>query len=253
MEAAGNPQEISDALSAASRFFLQHRDLFEFDKYLGDVSVISSSQSLLRQYQDCERLHQRDVLQSLRPEPVLLTAISPYQFTPLSPPSNVSHSSPLHVAGPAASPPRRNHRPPDPAPLSPQHLANRFQLSVPAQVDHQRALRSPRRQPRSPTRYPTHAPDPSSASTHHIPKIDELLIDASTRTVHFGPAKRVDDAKKIELLIGSKCVGRVSAAASSNLPQAIRNRLLAATMLQQRRERLYTLLRQEYLGLVATT
>lgn len=111
----------------------------------------------------------------------------------------------------------------------------------------------------SPTK-PTAAPAPARhqrASTlplprqYQAPKLTDLLIDSSTRSATLRH-RHVDEAKKIELLIGSNCGGRISAAAATTLPPSIRRRLQASINAPQRREQLYSVLRREYETLCAS-
>ncbi|KAJ0396209.1 hypothetical protein ATCC90586_003917 [Pythium insidiosum] len=90
------------------------------------------------------------------------------------------------------------------------------------------------------------AADHASAPRASLPALKDLLIDASTRVVLL-PPRRLDDAKKIELLLGAaRCVGRISTGAPSQLPPSLRHRLDASHRLPQRREQLYALLRGDY-------
>lgn len=77
-----------------------------------------------------------------------------------------------------------------------------------------------------------------------FPQLSGLLIDRETRAA-ASAHKPWDEANKIKILIGSKCVGRVSGA-SRNIPPSIRLRLQASANVSVRRERLYDLLRRDY-------
>ena len=68
----------------------------------------------------------------------------------------------------------------------------------------------------------------------------QILLDASLRTL----TRKVDMAQKIEKLVGPK-YGRVIGP-SSNLPVAIKKRLEAYSRIDQRKEKLYTLLLHEH-------
>ncbi|OQR82675.1 hypothetical protein ACHHYP_15641 [Achlya hypogyna] len=72
-----------------------------------------------------------------------------------------------------------------------------------------------------------------------------ILLDSSMRTL----ARKVDMAQKIEQLVGPK-YGRVIGP-SSNLPISVRRRLEAYAKIDQRKEALYQLMRQEHAELVA--
>lgn len=89
-----------------------------------------------------------------------------------------------------------------------------------------------------------HAAADRIATHFQPPKLTDLLIDSSTRPATLRH-RHLDEAKKIELLIGNSCGGRISSV-STNLPPSIRRRLQASTRVEQRREQLYTALRQEY-------
>lgn len=83
-----------------------------------------------------------------------------------------------------------------------------------------------------------------SSTQFQPPKLAELLIDSSTRPATLRH-RHLDEAKKIEQLIGNSCGGRISSV-STNLPPSIRRRLQASMRVEQRREQLYAVLRQEY-------
>lgn len=83
-----------------------------------------------------------------------------------------------------------------------------------------------------------------SRTAYQLPKLSSLLVDSSTRSSTLRH-RHLDEAKKIELLIGSNCGGRISSA-STNLPPSIRRRLQASAKVEQRRERLYAILCQHY-------
>lgn len=89
---------------------------------------------------------------------------------------------------------------------------------------------------------------PSSSPSQHTefqtPKLSDLLIDSSTRAMTLR-YKHLDETKKIELLIGNNCGGRISTV-SSNLPPSIRRRLQSSAKVDQRRELLYSVLRQDH-------
>lgn len=84
----------------------------------------------------------------------------------------------------------------------------------------------------------------ASSTTFRMPAVSELLLDSSARRQQLAQ-RQVDEAAKIQMLIGSKCVGRVSAA-TRNLPASIRKRLESSTRVSARRERLYSVLLQDY-------
>lgn len=89
-----------------------------------------------------------------------------------------------------------------------------------------------------------HAAAERSSLHFQPPKLAELLIDNSTRPATLRH-RHLDEAKKIELLVGNSCGGRISSV-STNLPPSIRRRLQASMRVEQRREQLYAVLRQEY-------
>lgn len=84
----------------------------------------------------------------------------------------------------------------------------------------------------------------TKATAFQMPAVSELLIDSSARRQQLAQ-RQMDEAAKIQLLVGSKCVGRVSAA-TRNLPASIRRRLEASANVAARRERLYNVLLQDY-------
>jgi ribosomal protein L5 len=88
----------------------------------------------------------------------------------------------------------------------------------------------------------------NTSRKQELPKLSDLLVDHSTRQALVS-YKRMDESQKIEMLIGAKTTGRLSAF-STNLPNSIRKRLQSSARVNQRREQLYALLSQEYSKLV---
>jgi hypothetical protein len=84
----------------------------------------------------------------------------------------------------------------------------------------------------------------ASSTAFRMPAVSELLLDSSARRQQLAQ-RQMDEATKIQMLIGSKCVGRVSAA-TRNLPASIRKRLESSARVSARRERLYSVLLQDY-------
>ncbi|KAG7382747.1 hypothetical protein PHYPSEUDO_004383 [Phytophthora pseudosyringae] len=263
--------------SAAHAFFQAHKDLFQYEKYVvnHDPVVTESNpaqahdrttKSFLEQYRELDR------------ERVSVPALSEQRFSLPHPPAGAysltnlavntipavhlpefvtlkSTASILENFNNLQHEPIRSHV----FAASLQHTSQHTQPQAALRVTYDSSpapqYPSPKRvsdsnatvdqslllqQQRSPIRQPVE----SNQKIFSVPKLAELLIDRETRaagTAH----KSWDAAHKIEILIGSKCVGRVSAA-SRNIPPSIRSRLLASANVSVRRERLYELLHRDY-------
>jgi hypothetical protein len=248
-----------------SNFFLQHKDLFEYDKLVGGSGhMTSSTPSFLDRYRECDRQQAAPEMTQLAtmgtvlrldahvmppPDFSISTFAAPSAFGWLASRTtlgdlNLEHTScpPAHSTSLARGSPIANKQPVSPSRRVTDFVPTGSFDKLEADRSH-RASRSTINLLGSPRR---RSNVPVEGFRSAIPKLNELLIDASTRAGLVVPTKRLDDAKKIELLIGSKCVGRLSAAASSNLPPSIRHRLEASAVVHQRRERLCALLRDDY-------
>lgn len=255
--------------TAAQAFFSQHKDLFEYDKYVGtfqrqaicERSGDTATKSFLDQYRELD--HSRATALTLK---------------------ELSFSLSLPIRGKYTIPSIATPSPEFFILQSPAMLANQFasnipqKLASPQRIGHtsQQLLNSIFSETRLGCTHATHQdalsstffssgqlhPDtlnsalrkrslirqsaefPRKRDHDCMPKLSELLIDPETRAssvVH----KILDEVHKIEVLTGGKCVGRVNAA-SRNIPMSIRTRLNAAANVSVRREKLYELLRRDY-------
>ncbi|TMW60532.1 hypothetical protein Poli38472_000574 [Pythium oligandrum] len=243
-----------DSLGSAQRFFAAHKDLFEYDKYVGG-EITAMTPSFLTRYQECEQRHiDTPALQLslLVPTVTLSEAVPrPPALLSLSPPNTfqLPSTSGLSLAPtmvPSASPagPYSHVVAAHSPPASPiRSSTNPVDQPVSSEVYHQ--------PPSPPRRFSPRRQLHQQASLgglldtpRALPVLADLLVDAAQRAKHVPSQRHVDDAKKIELLIGTSCVGRVSS--TTNVPPAIRRRLDASTRVQQRREQLYKLLCSDY-------
>lgn len=250
--------------SAAQTFFQAHKNLFQYEKHVGkqDPFQTENTKSYLLKYQEIDR------------EKEFAPALSELRFTALHPPIRNSPSTkfstytatpvpefvtleatasvlenlsrlqqePVH-SHPFVSPQQQTtqYTQPQPAyrvtydsPATPQYPSP-DRISVFKGTSDRSALL----QQRSPVRLSVE----SKQKIFTLPKLSELLIDQETRAAT--PHKPWDESRKIQVLVGSNCVGRVNAA-SRNLPPSIRSRLRASANVSVRRERLYNLLRRDY-------
>ncbi|GMF11688.1 unnamed protein product [Phytophthora lilii] len=263
--------------SAAQAFFLTHKDLFQYEKYVGDHSPFQTAaegnsdgqiaKSFLCQYREVDRgrasvpalaeLHFSLLHPLVQPFPV--SNVTASTTTPVSLPVCInlqSTSAILEKFTDHQHDPTRSHA----VVSSPQRMIHLTQPSSPVRTTNDRML--PPQDPNSDHTFASLKKDVLSQSYSHqlqgsparfpveprqnfsLPKLAELLIDRETRaavTAH----KSWDATHKIEILIGGKCVGRVSAA-SRNIPPSIRSRLRASANISVRRERLYDLLCRDY-------
>jgi hypothetical protein len=249
--------------AAAHAFFLAHKDRFQYEKYVSnedpfqnehDKAGRRAGQSFLEQYREIDR------------EQPAVPALSNLHFSLLHPPTkrfsitsitgNTAGSVPMpgfvSLASTASVLEGFNslkHDRSQAAALvnSPQRLNGYKQPQskfvhdcTPSPQDFSPDRSSSLQQQRSAVR----VSDEPKLQCFALPKLAGLLIDRETRaaaTAH----KSWDEAHKIEVLVGGKCVGRMSAA-SRNVPSSIRARLRASAKVSVRRERLYDLLRSEY-------
>ncbi|KAG3201946.1 hypothetical protein PC128_g3542 [Phytophthora cactorum] len=251
--------------SAAQAFFQAHKDLFQYEKYVGnqDPFQTENTKSFLEKYREID--HDR------QPMP----AFSELSFSLLHPPTRrfpsanlaINAATPvpefvtLHATASAleklnnlqherirthtfASPLQHTtqYTQPQPALRVTYDSSAAPQYPSPDRTSVSKATsdRSVLLQQRSPIRLSIE----SKQNIFALPKLAELLIDRETRaatTAH----KSWDESHKIQVLVGNNCVGRVNAA-SRNLPPSIRSRLRASANVSVRRERLYDLLRRDY-------
>lgn len=216
-------------------FFEMHRELFEFDKYVGiqQIPSLSTKTSFLDQYMECEKRQVLERAKSSTSNILLPTTAVELLFY-------------------------QNEKD-----ASPDFLNTQYKLQALHEIPFSGPYRSPQRvkSPKSPPRGSWELElEPTCTAQHYgarargtaseqsarfkIPKLSDLLLDASSRAA-YSRSKRIDDAKKIELLVGSTCVGRISAV-STNLPPAIHRRLEASSRVHQRREQLVALLSNDY-------
>lgn len=249
--------------SHASSFFHKHKELFEFAKYVGpETSVSNGTKSFLDQYRECEAQQATELAIS----PQIGFMFSTIAVNPTSPPA-FSLSTSFAIAPREGTSPSKVQMRVSKAPYS-------FPTPPPPSVHWQQESASPRnsyledltmansvgqggnsRQ----AQQPPHAHQSSSAALSRLPppvrhqqpnerydfpKLSTMLIDHATRA-DVAQQTRLDVTQKIELLTGSKCLGRINSE-SSNLPPSIRSRLQASSNIQHRREKLYTLLSRDY-------
>ncbi|ETI37535.1 hypothetical protein F443_16489 [Phytophthora nicotianae P1569] len=249
-------------VSAAQVFFQAHKDLFQYEKYVGnqDPFHIECTKSFLEQYREIDRdrrlvpaTSERFSLlypPTRRFSSVNLT-VNPAppvpEFVTLQATASVLENlnNPLHEPTRShtfTSPPQRTSQYNQPRPglrvsydSSAAQYPNPDRSSVPKATPDRSALL----QQRSPIRLSTESKQKNST----LPKLTDLLIDRETRaaTTH----KIWEETHKIQVLTGNNCVGRVNAA-SRNLPLSIRSRLHVSANVSVRRERLYNLLRRDY-------
>lgn len=263
--------------SAAHAFFQAHKDLFQYEKYASNQDPFQTEncqvdggavKSFLEQYREIDRECQS------------VPALSELRFSLLHPPTRRYSITNLAVSTtPAPSPefvtlqatasilekfsnpqhePIRSHVFANSLQHTSQHTQPQPALRVAYECTEAPQYPSPDRvsvskapadslgrpfllqQPRSPVRLSVEP----KLKNFSLPKLTELLIDRETRAA-ASTHKSWDEAHKIEVLVGSKCVGRVSAA-SRNIPPSIRSCLRASANVSVRRERLYDLLHRDY-------
>ncbi|KAJ8569120.1 hypothetical protein ON010_g6140 [Phytophthora cinnamomi] len=263
--------------SEARAFFLTHKDLFQYEKYVGNQDPLrieaadedrhgGVAKSFLEQYRDIDRGRPAVALSSelhfplLHPPPRNYSIGNAIDTSTNAPPALVALQSPAFMSKSSNpqcqlirscalgnSPLRVScHARPEPTNNS---MVTKLNITPPQQSPTPDCVSASmimsdqfisRQQQRSLVRVPV----VSKQQPFSLPTLAELLIDRETRaaaTAH----KTWDEAHKIEVLIGSKCAGRVSAA-SRNIPQSIRLRLRASANVSVRREHLYDLLRSDY-------
>lgn len=258
--------------TAAQAFFSEHKDLFEYDKYVGiqdpfqpqatcERSGDAATKSFMDQYRELD--HNRATAPTLAERSFSLSRPLRGKYTI----PNIATPSPEFFTL-----------------QSPVVLANRFarnipqKLASPQRIDYtsQQLLKSISSETRLGCTHEIHQDSLSSTAfssgqlrpdtlnsplrqrsfirqsaeftrkrdQDYMPKLSDLLIDQETRANSVAH-KTLDEAHKIEVLTGGKCVGRVNAA-SRNIPLSIRMRLNAAANVSVRREKLYELLRRDY-------
>ncbi|KAL3673655.1 hypothetical protein V7S43_001354 [Phytophthora oleae] len=263
--------------SDAHAFFQAHKDLFQYDKYVASQDPFQAENSHVHTESGAAMtsafLEHYCQLDRERPP---VPAVSELRLSLLHPPTrrfSMSNASPYKTTAPLPVPAfvtlqsasilenlqhdpirsytfeRQQH--------TTQHTQQQPALSItnshnspvapqypsPVRDFTSKAIADPffsSQQQRSPVRQSLQ----SVPKAFSFPQLSGLLIDRETRAAESAH-KSWDEAHKIEVLIGSKCVGRVSAA-SRNIPPSIRSRLQASANVSVRRERLYDLLRREY-------
>lgn len=269
--ASSPDRPTANGFDAAHSFFHAHKELFEYYRFVGGATPFDlPSASFLDRYRECDGAGPVVVV-----SPVFTTshlAAPALHFVPSgptepafvsissaavlhAPTSTVVSPSPIHLSYPRSSQPERYADPP--SPISYPRLAQEWTGSPPKSLSspQNRPAYSPQKQivatisdatPKPPLQSPQRQSIvPPSTRNFRMPPMNELLLDSSARRQLGGSQRRVDEASKIELLMGSKCVGRVSAA-TRNLPPAIRKRLDASANLPARKERLYSILLHDY-------
>lgn len=260
----------------ARSFFDANKDLFEYEKLVGTDDPVALSlrdgigaKTFLDKYRECE---QRQALELRANLPIPLatalavnTAVRTHasqqllqrvSFTTVLPPPPASvplafqESAPLApIASRTRSRLENNLRQ---SALSSNYEEDGAQGTTQWQSDRvQASLERP-----SPTKPPLSSSSvvevPTNASVRSLeytpPTLSSLLVDSATRSAVLRH-RHLDEAKKVELLLGTSCGGRISAA-STNLPPSVRRRLQAAAKLEQRRERLYAALHKHFQSLL---
>lgn len=245
-------------------FFNKYKDLYEFTKYVGAEALISNgTKSFLNQYHECDAEQDYD----LAITPQMGFMFSTIAANPTSP-AAFSLSSSFAVADREVASPSENQIRASNIPYSfatPQlsslhgqcayprnsNLASLRDLNMTRNIGHDGDSRQ--------THQTLHAHQFSSATLprlrspvrhkqpneqYALPKLSNILTDHGTPAA-VAQHTRLDVTQKIELLTGSKCLGRISSE-SNNLPPSIRKRLQASSNVHHRREKLYTLLSQDY-------
>lgn len=252
--------------SHATSFFHKHKELFEFAKYIGpEASISNGPKSFLDQYRECEAQQATEL--AIAPQMgFMFSTIAVY---PTSPATFSLSTSFATAPREATSPSKLQMRASNAEysfPTSQTSNVHWQQQSAPPRnsyLENPSTSKSVGQGGNSRSAQPLPHPHKSSSATlprlpspvrhqqpnerYEFPKISAMLIDHSTRA-DVAQHTRLDVTQKIELLTGSKCLGRISSE-SSNLPPSIRSRLQASSNVQYRREKLYTLLSRDYANL----
>ncbi|GMF22607.1 unnamed protein product [Phytophthora fragariaefolia] len=235
--------------STAGAFFVTHKDLFQYDKYIGNSDPFQNEcaydggdsgapKSFLEQYRELDRCRSipEPRFTLIHPPTLNYPKVNPIKSATVSPPAFVTLQSTASNFIPFN---RVQHEPIQsgnsnlrcPQPSSPDRM------STSAAKNNQTVSLQ---QQQSPVKVPV---EPKQ-NVFILPALAGLLIDRETRAA-ASAHKSWDEAHKIEVLTGGKCVGRVRAT-SRNIPESIRMRLRASAIVSVRRERLYDLLCQDY-------
>lgn len=248
--------------SAALAFFQAHKDLFQYDKYVSNQSPFQpdsqiKGDSYLEHYQKVDR--DRHLVPTLSNLYVSLFHIQPPTLAVTNVAQTIS-AAPLPKADTLQSPVpilRSTNGLPTiirpPVEHTTQHTQRQSAICVTNASSGELQSRCSNRVHTSKSLADRsdllqQQPSPIQLSIeqnpYNLPKLNDLLINQETRAA-FTAHKVWNESRKLQNLLGSDCVGRVTAA-SRNLPLSIRSRLRASANVSKRRERLYTLLCRDY-------